>query len=246
MSAIARTTTSVTATTAETRLGATRLSRSMRNRIRWRICWPISTRTNKTRMDIAAVCGCAQKLSLGTPMRSRTRSCQKWNHTIIRAVPMIPTTMRIHHAMRGALGLESCDRMYRTNHTASTPSAYPMAPEPPLTSAWNSGPRGSNEGVMDSQRKTRPTAVPVKVYCRAHQCLFSGFCTAVSTAGSSSISLSISLSIAIATPFSMPPAANVNGACTSPYRTEVSPDRRHVAAALPRRHHHRKLLRANL
>ncbi|SKU23727.1 Uncharacterised protein [Mycobacteroides abscessus subsp. abscessus] len=123
MSAIARTTTSVTATTAETRLGATRLSRSMRNRISRRICCPISTRTNRTMIDITAVCGCAQKLSRGTPMRSRTRSCQKWNQTIISTVPISPRTTRIRQATGGAFGLESCDRMYRTSQTASTPSA---------------------------------------------------------------------------------------------------------------------------
>ena len=38
-----------------------------------------------------------------------------------------------------------------------------MAPAAPLTRPWNSGPRGSSDGVSDSQRKIRPTAVPVKV-----------------------------------------------------------------------------------
>ena len=38
-----------------------------------------------------------------------------------------------------------------------------MAPAEPLTRPWNSGPRGSSDGVIESHRKTRPTAVPVKV-----------------------------------------------------------------------------------
>ena len=38
-----------------------------------------------------------------------------------------------------------------------------MAPAAPLTRPWNNGPRGSSDGVSDRQRKTRPTAVPVKV-----------------------------------------------------------------------------------
>jgi len=38
-----------------------------------------------------------------------------------------------------------------------------MAPAAPLTSPWNSGPRGSSEGVSDSHRNTMATAVPVNV-----------------------------------------------------------------------------------
>ncbi|SKU23739.1 Uncharacterised protein [Mycobacteroides abscessus subsp. abscessus] len=60
---------------------------------------------------------------------------------------------------------------------------------------------------MDSQRKTRPTAVPVKVYCLIHHPGLVVFDAAAGAAScSSSWSLSISRSIAIATPFLMPPA----------------------------------------
>ena len=38
-----------------------------------------------------------------------------------------------------------------------------MAPAAPLTMPWNSGPRGSSDGVNDSQMNTRPRAVPVNV-----------------------------------------------------------------------------------
>ena len=38
-----------------------------------------------------------------------------------------------------------------------------MAPETPLTRAWNNAPRGSSDGVRENQMKIRPTAVPVKV-----------------------------------------------------------------------------------
>ena len=38
-----------------------------------------------------------------------------------------------------------------------------MAPAAPLTIPWNSGPRGSSDGVIDSRRNSMPTAVPVKV-----------------------------------------------------------------------------------
>ena len=38
-----------------------------------------------------------------------------------------------------------------------------MAPEHPLTSPWNSAPRGSRDGVIENHTKIRPTAVPVKV-----------------------------------------------------------------------------------
>ena len=53
--------------------------------------------------------------------------------------------------------------MKRTSHTANTPRPYPIAPAAPLTIPWNSGPRGNSDGVIDSHRKTIPTAVPVKV-----------------------------------------------------------------------------------
>jgi hypothetical protein len=53
--------------------------------------------------------------------------------------------------------------MNRTNQTPNTPTAYPVAPDAPLTRPWNSGPRGSSDGVIDNHRNTKPTAVPVNV-----------------------------------------------------------------------------------
>jgi hypothetical protein len=38
-----------------------------------------------------------------------------------------------------------------------------MAPETPLTSPWNNAVRGSSDGVMENQMKSKPTAVPVNV-----------------------------------------------------------------------------------
>ena len=38
-----------------------------------------------------------------------------------------------------------------------------MAPEQPLTTPWNNGPRGSSDGVRENQMKIRPTVVPVNV-----------------------------------------------------------------------------------
>ena len=40
---------------------------------------------------------------------------------IITMVPIMPMTTSASHAQRGAGGLESLDRMYRTNQTANTP-----------------------------------------------------------------------------------------------------------------------------
>ncbi len=75
----------------------------------------------------------------------------------------MPMTTRASHAQRGASGLESLDRMYRTNQTANTPSPYPIAPPAPLTRPWNRGPRGSSDGVIEAHRNNSPTAVPKNV-----------------------------------------------------------------------------------
>ncbi len=102
---------STTTTTAETRGGATRLSCRTRKRTSLPMSWPISTKMNSTTIASTAVSGWSQNASRGTPMRSRTSSCQTWNQMIIRTWPMTPTTTRASHAHRGACGLVSLDRM---------------------------------------------------------------------------------------------------------------------------------------
>ena len=67
-----------TTTTAETRGGAKRFSCRTRNRTNLPISWPISTKMNSTTIDSTAVSGWSQNPSRGTPLRSRTSSCQTW------------------------------------------------------------------------------------------------------------------------------------------------------------------------
>ena len=62
-------------------------------------------------IDRIAASGWSQNPSRGTPIRSRTSSCQTWNQMIIRIWPMMPTTTSAIHAQRGAGGLVSFDRM---------------------------------------------------------------------------------------------------------------------------------------
>ena len=62
-------------------------------------------------MASTAVSGWSQNVSRGTLIRSRTSSCQTWNQMMARIWPMMPTTMRPSHALRGAAGLVSLERM---------------------------------------------------------------------------------------------------------------------------------------
>lgn len=43
------------------------------------------------------------------------------------------------------------------------PTQYPTAAAPPDTMPWNSGPRGSSDGVVDNHRKIVPKMSPAKL-----------------------------------------------------------------------------------
>ena len=110
-SAMVTTSSSATTTTADTRGGATRSRLPDQERTNLPTSWPISTKPNRKTSASTAVSGWSQKPSRGTPMKSRTSSCQTWNQMIARTCPMMPTATRASHAHRGAAGLDSFDRM---------------------------------------------------------------------------------------------------------------------------------------
>jgi len=53
--------------------------------------------------------------------------------------------------------------MNRTSHAMKAPTQYPTAAAPPDTMPWNSGPRGSSDGVVDNHRKIVPKMSPAKL-----------------------------------------------------------------------------------
>ncbi len=77
-SAILSASSKTTTTTWETRGGATRFSCRTRKRTSLPTSWPISTKMNNTTIESTAVSGWSQNPIRGTPLRSRTSSCQTW------------------------------------------------------------------------------------------------------------------------------------------------------------------------
>ncbi len=97
--------------------------------------------------------------SAGSPTSSRTPFCQTPPAIRISTNAIGPATASARHATALAPAVGSGAPSRRTPQLTSVPMPYPMTAPMPAISPWNSGGRGSSDGVIAARK---PTTAPTR------------------------------------------------------------------------------------